>query len=195
MIPLSWICLVGLPPLALTISFFISGRRSSVRWLVPIVCIAILVTSILIIKLGFSFTTPGANVGWLWLCYFAYCLIAAFCFAVSNVWLRAVAIVITATPILLGYALGTIGIMAFFWIFGDALAPPSRTVVVSDGLVCKTDEWGSAVTDSGYTIRLYHIWPTVPFIHKEVARGTVNFNRRDSDISCESLVAQYKQQG
>jgi hypothetical protein len=192
MLLLSWLCLIGLPPLALGIYRFIRHHRQGAQWPIGLVCIAILITTIFAFRLGFSLAAAKANVGWLWICYLAYCLLAAFCLAINKRWLRAAALTITAIPILLGYALATIGVIGFFWILGDVLTESPRTQVLEDGLICKIDEWGSAVTDSGYTVRLYSSWPAVPFLQREVARESVNFNKTNDDISCEALVAKLK---
>jgi hypothetical protein len=160
-------------------------RRSDVA------CVAVLGILIASTMIGVGFTVRAANVlGWT-LGYWSYCFLAASCLLIPSKVARIAALVIAAIPMLMGYVLGTVGVLGLAFILGDYTREPDHTEQIGPGLTCRITEWGMAVGPSGYIVDLYRVLP-VPFLKRNVASIRVTDTDPSSRAAnCSDVLAVY----
>ena len=126
------------------------------------------------------------------LAYFAYCLLAALSWTIKPLAIRIPVGLAAYVPLLPGYVLGTIGIVALPFFLADYLSPALKTQEVRPGLLCRTTGWGAAFSDEGYIVHLYRYLPVLPVARIEVKRVTVdetNPGGGQKSATCQSVAA------
>lgn len=187
-----WVSLLCVPIVAL-VTFLIIQQRCSTTWL-PAILIGILLGSYGLEIGGFSFVNPIANAGWLLLCYICFCFLAALCLLIKPKWLRALALLMTALPICIGYFLATIGVFGLAVIVIETFEDAFHIEQMPSGLICHVARWGMAFTNSGYTVRLYKPWNMLPFVERLVVSVSVDQTARDGEVSCSDALVRYNHQ-
>lgn len=82
-----------------------------------------------------------------------YSSIFLFAFRIIPIAPRIVAVAVLGSPIVLGYAIGTVGILAVLFIAGDLGS--SVELNTKTGLLCRAEPFGNATTDvNGYLAKL-----------------------------------------
>ncbi len=169
-----WIGLAGAPLFSAVAFFSIRKRGANILLRAAAIGAACLFLFILFAWLRLGFTVNEANLVCFAIAYAAYCFLVATCWQIRVKALRALALAVFLTPILLGYVYASIGLLALGWIAADYALPPSHTEEMQAGLTCRVRQWGAAIGDSGYTVHLYRHWSALPFLEREVARISVN---------------------
>jgi len=72
---------------------------------------------------------------------------------------RIPAFLVAVSPVVFGYFLSTVGILALMFIEHDLSGPPTE---VERMRPCQESPWGAAFTASGYTMKLYRSWNGLP---------------------------------
>jgi hypothetical protein len=144
---------------------------------------------------GISFTEPVFNGASLVAGYFAYCFLASVCWLIPNIVVRIIALVIAAIPVVFGYLLSTIGILALMFVVGDYTRPPDRVEQMAPGLTCRVTGWGAVGASSGYAVNLFQTFSAIPFLERRVHGHSViqvgHLGPRPADVSCSSIWAEY----
>jgi hypothetical protein len=193
---LAWVTVLGAPPVIL-------GAFAAIRQLWPHALSPMAVGSLATLcsffgfaALRVSFTMAMANIVCAAVAYLAYCFLAASCWRITSRAVRILVLIVTAVPIAVGYLLGTIGVLGLAWTVEDYSRAPDHTEQMGPELICRVTSWGSAASDSGFTVHLYKHWAGVPFIEREVASTAVvqtNPQAQPKDASCSDVLAAYGQ--
>jgi hypothetical protein len=178
--------LLLIPPAAL-ISIRLLQNRVTILQLASVI-VGIVTTTIMAVYFHIGFIFPLVSILWFFVGYFTYCFFAAFCFRIKRKALRFLSLVILAVPIVLGYALATVGRLGLMFILADVLAKPSYSQVTADGLNCKVTGWGGAWGDSGFRGGLYRTWSFVPLIQKEIT--WIDVDQSNDQVSRSSGASQ-----
>ena len=105
------------------------------------------------------------------------------------------ALLCAAIPIFAGYVLCTIGLLGLIFIVGDYTRAPNQIEQIDTRLVCRVTLWGSAATDSGYTVHLYRSWAWLPLIERSVLSMSVNQTDQSKgppmDVTCADALKKY----
>jgi len=182
----------------IAIAAFVVIRWQRPAWLrqLAIGAAAILLILIVAAALGFSFENTLANFVAFVIGYGSYNFLAVSCWQIRFLPLRVVALLGAAIPILGGYVLSTIGLLGLMLVVGDYASAPKKVEQMDSGLVCRVTGWGSAITDSGYTVSLYRNWGWLPLIERSVVSISVNESERSidrpSDATCADALRKYR---
>lgn len=139
----------------------------------------------LAVVLDASFVWPEANILVLCVAYSAYCFLAFSSLRIKRKLVRYSVLLIAASPIALGYLLGTVGALGLGFIVADVTQPAIRIETIEDRLVCRVTGWGAAMTDSGYNVSAYRQYG--PFLERRVAKLTVNESADGSPANCSDV--------
>jgi hypothetical protein len=171
---LIWLSLLLGPPLAL--ACFIAARRTKARPQNPVLIGSAATLGIVVGAIIFriAFALPIANTAAVSIAYVAYCFLTFSCWRIHRRILRYSLTILFSFPVLVGYFTATVGILGLAFIMGDYTAAPKTVEIVKPGLSCVTNVWGNAISDEGYTIHLYRVSPSFPFIRWEVRKVTVD---------------------
>ena len=185
--------LVAAPLIAFASFASTRGRWVSSQRPMAIACGSVLLVIAGVATLGFSFKSVLANFTSFVVAYGAYCFLAVSCWRIRFWPLRALALLCAAIPILAGYVLSTVGLLGLILIIGDYTRAPSKVEQMDIGLVCRVTGWGSAVTDSGYTVHLYRTWDWLPLIERSVISISINeLDGSTEDSTCADALRQYR---
>jgi hypothetical protein len=124
---------------------------------------------------------------------YAYWLIAAATWAIPLRWLRILLGTLAFLPLIPSLMLGTIGLLGLIFILGDMLGPPVEARRLSHWRTCEVSTWGSAVTDSGYTVQLYWAPAWLPIVRRQLRAVSINETNPApgrTSASCESVAAE-----
>jgi hypothetical protein len=162
------------PPIA--IAAFVLTRWRRPAWLRRLIigAASLLLIIIAASALGFSFEKTLANFVSFAVGCLAYSFLAVSCWQIRFLPLRIVALLGAAIPIGVGYLLSTIGMLGLMLVVGDYSVAPYKIEQMESGLVCRVTGWGSAITDSGYTVHLYRTWGWLPLIERSVVSISIN---------------------
>lgn len=188
-----WLTLLTAPPIAVG-AFAVIRRRPARLQAVVAGCTLVIAATIGLAFGQVSFTLPMANTICMALSYLGYCFVAAACLAIRRPLARYSALIVALLPIVIGYLLGSIGLLALLFVVGDYSDPPLRVEHPQQNLTCRVTAWGMAASDSGHTVHLYRRWPLLPGLEKEVVRIVVNETHPDplqTDASCADALANY----
>lgn len=155
---LVWMLIVATPPVALGAFLFL--RRFAPRGVAPTVWIFLAVLAVVIVagEAGVRFVEPLANIWALTIAYAAYCFVTASSTLLPwPKWARITATGLAALPIMYGYVLGTVGVLALFFITYDYTEAPLERVSLAPGVVCTKTSWG-ALDVGGYNLRIHRQW-------------------------------------
>ena len=197
-IALTMVGLLAAPPVA--IAAFVVIRRQRPVWLrhLAIGAASMLLIMIAATALGFSFENTLANfVGFVAGCL-AYSFLAVSCWQIRFLPLRIIALLGAAIPTCIGYVLSTIGLLGLMLVVGDYARPPNKVEQMDSGLVCRVTGWGSAITDSGYTVHLYRSWAWLPLIERSVVSISINESESARSIdaptgaTCADVLGKYR---
>jgi hypothetical protein len=188
------------PPIAFGI--FLGIRRWWPRAQFPatVIATALLIFAFAVDALKLNFTSTLANIVLLAVGYCAYYVLAASSLQIKTRLVRYLVLFVAALPIAAGYVLATIGGLGLAFIIGDYTAAPNHVEEMRPHLTCEITRWGSAVSASGYTVKLYQSWPSLSFIRREVAAlpvtesGTIG-GEPDQDKTCTDALNTYEQKG
>ena len=128
----------------------------------------------LAIPAAISFTPVWANIAALVLADAAYCFLTFSCWRLRPAALKFTAIGLLSLPIIGAYALLTLGAFPLVFFAADYVEPPLSRDFVAPGVSCTTTGWGAAFSDEGYTVHLFHAFPLIPFVHREVGQIVVD---------------------
>ncbi|PVM83787.1 hypothetical protein [Caulobacter endophyticus] len=136
------------------------GARSTRTTLIAA---AILLAAIVLAgRLGVGFRDPALNILAICAAYLAYALLAfAAPLAGQSPRLRrrpmvlAVGLLAAFTPMVLGYFLGSVGLLALAFTIGDAARAPELRRVRADGLTCEIRRWSGGPSQDGFSYALY----------------------------------------
>ncbi|WP_367154900.1 hypothetical protein [Methylomonas sp. HYX-M1] len=102
---------------------------------------------------GVSMRWIEADIFVLFIASVFYSSIFMFAFRIIPIAPRIVAVVVLGSPIVLGYAIGTVGILALMFIAGDLGS--SVEMNTKTGLLCRAEPFGNVTTDvNGYLTKL-----------------------------------------
>jgi hypothetical protein len=142
-----------------------------------------------------SFASDFANFLSVALAYFAYCIVVVCLWRIPNRVLRWTVIAVTAVPILVGYILATVGVLALMFIIGDETIPPSHHEVIPPNYTCTIRRWGNATSDSGYRVTLFQHWALLPFLRREAQSLMINESHPQpghESSTCEDILQAYR---
>ncbi len=139
--------------------------------------------------IGLTFALPAGNVGAVCLAYGAYCFLAFSSVRLRVKLLRYLTLGFAVVPIILGYAIGTVGGLAVVFILGNELTLHQPTEQMPDGLICRTQYWGAAFTDEGYDIGLYRQFAGLELL---VVKRRVDESAMEPTVTCADLAALQK---
>lgn len=136
--------------------------------------------------IGLTFALPAGNVGAVCLAYGAYCFLAFSSVRLRVKLLRYLTLSLAVVPIILGYAIGTVGGLAVVFILGNELTLHQPTERMPDSLICRTQYWGAAFTDEGYDIGLYRQFAGLELL---VVKRRVDESAMEPTVTCADLAA------
>lgn len=191
---IAWGSLLGAPVLA--IATFTAFRKASPGKQFAIAAGSALTIIVIsgVAAFGISFTESTVNFLCVAAAYFSYCYLVVSCWYIRIKAIRILAVLVLAIPIVIGYLLGTIGGLALGWIVMDFTAPPTHIERLKEGLICRVTPWGSAVSASGYTVRLYQQWDVLPFLERRLNSIEIDETSEQSErssASCQDVFAAY----
>ena len=181
-------------PLAAFLLALVMGPWRSLHGWIAAACAALIGLVIGCVILRLSFTFMPANVVTAVAAYTCYCLLAAMIWRMPYRFILRLAAVPALLPIGFTYFISTVGLLGFLFFVGDFIEPPRSTTNMAPGLACQRRFWGSAISDSGYTMKLYRSWPLVPWLEREVASISVNESNDRAEphsADCSDLMAVY----
>jgi hypothetical protein len=167
---LAWLLLLAVPVAALALQTLIDWipvrhERPVVRAL-SLSSGVLLGVVILASIAGIRFVSLTANLWALGAAYFAYCFLV---FGIGRLPLsgmqRHTALIIGALPVVYGYFLSTVGLLAIMFTVG-AYAKPSQETRLATNLVCTRVEGGGP--SGGYALHVHREWPLAPLLHRQV---------------------------
>jgi hypothetical protein len=170
---LIWYSILFIP--ALAVCAFIATRRwlPQLRIRFVLGCGVLVVSLSLLIAFRVSFASTTFNLYAIAAAYLAYCYVAVSFWRIRRPLIRIITLGIAAIPVVVGYALGTVGEMALGFAVGDYTRPPEYTELVQPGVTCRITTWGW-IPSSGLTVHLYKTWAHIPFLEKEITRRVIN---------------------
>lgn len=85
--------------------------------------------------------------------YLVLCCLFILSFRLKPVWFRIVSATVLGAPLVVGYLISTVGVLALVFILGDLL--PEHTQEMPSGLLCRVTSFGNATTSvNGYFAHL-----------------------------------------
>lgn len=169
---LAWMLIVATPLVAF--AAFRLMHRFLPRSVAPAAWIAMGALAVVIVagKAGVRFVEPVGNIWTLATAYAAYCFLTATTTLLPwPKWARITATALAALPIMYGYVLGTVGVLALFFITYDYTDAPLEQLSLAPGVVCTKTSWG-ALDEGGYNLRIYRQWS--PYLWREIKVISVN---------------------
>ncbi len=186
-----WFALMLGPPLAIIAFYLLSRWQPNMLVRTATVAAIVVILIALFFIVGLTFNSRGNDVALLAIAYVAYCFLAVSLWRIRHIFLRIVAIVVAFVPIGLGYFLGTAGLLGLVFIVGDLTREPEKSEQMADGLTCRVMWWGSAGTNSGYTVGLYQSWHSLP-VERRVSAILVDQTNGDPGVTCAGALKQYR---
>lgn len=110
-----------------------------------------------------SFVQPLLNLVAIWLAYLALAFLAvALAFTPWPRWLTVPIQLVAALPILLGYLLGSFGVLILVIFLGRSLEPVQQTQPMSGGVVCRSRILQGMPDDDALLVEVFRTWPPLP---------------------------------
>ena len=189
----TWAGILLAPLVAIT--FFVLVRKKWPQYMKMTIesCVAFLLVILCLSVHGISFRILIANIMCVIMAYGAFCFLMASCWCIRLKFLKFTTTIVMLIPILLVYALTTVGALGFMFIMADYVQLPAEKIM-EPGLVCRKTVWGGAWGDSGYNVQLFKHWSVLPFIEGEVAKIVVNQSHPQGgpeDATCDDAMQQY----
>jgi len=183
--------LLAAPPVSFGAIFLMRRRWPHVQSVVAATSAGVFFLILLFVVLRISFADFLVNCGLFAIGYLALCLLIASCGLISHKATRITMRIVTVIPILVGYVIGTGGLLGLIAVLSDYT--PRHTEQMDKNLYCEISSWGMAFTDGGYDYRLYKTWDGIPFLRRKVESIDVDENQ-DESSSCADALAAYRKE-
>jgi hypothetical protein len=183
--------ILAIPPVTAITVVWLKRRWPSAMLPISAFVAIILCCAVAAVAFGIHFVAVKANALFMLVVYFAFCYFVWLCWYIPNVIVRIPIIILSLIPIGFAYFLGTIGLLVVVILLKDAAAPPLRTQMMGQDLICRISRWGFD-DDRGYTVHLVKLWRFMPFLEHELDNIVVSdMHPRLTDATCEDVMKQY----
>lgn len=193
---ITWGFLVFSTPMSIIVFSRVRKKHGILQARLVSLCAMAVALIVCLAALKISATIRWVNVFAFDLAYIAYCYLAVSAYQVGNPLLRVAAIIILHMPVILGYFMGTVGVLALLFLVGEKVEPPLKVERLSESLYCEITGWGMAASDSGYAVSLLKSWQSFPFMAREVYSASINETHpsdgQTGGWDCSSAFAAYQ---
>jgi hypothetical protein len=102
--------------------------------------------------------------------------VVAFGFLPVSRWLSFPLQVLVALPVLAGYVLGSVGLLAMLVMIGNTLAAPKETRMEANGLICRVRVLDGIPDATAISIERYRSWKPLP-LERRISQRIVALGR------------------